>query len=101
MSSSLHASKHLPIIVIHGQLESVMIAVSVAIQRMQPEEKLAVRSPNAVAAARSTVFLVEVSRQGAQAGARNLGASTQVTSVTGCVEVSPANNPANAALLTA
>jgi len=42
-----------------------------------------------------------VARQGAQAGGANLGAATQVTSVTGTVEVSPANNPANTALLTA
>jgi len=82
-------------------LESGKIAVSVAKQRMQPGEKLEVHTPNAVAAVRGTVFVVEVSRQGAQAGGGNLGASTQVTSVTGSVEVSPSNNPANAALLTA
>ena len=82
-------------------LESGKIAVSVAKQRMQPGEKLEVHTPNAVAAVRGTVFVVEVSRQGAQAGGGNLGAATQVTSVTGSVEVSPSNNPANAALLTA
>ena len=82
-------------------LESGKIAVSVAKQRMQPGEKLEVHTPNAVAAVRGTVFVVEVSRQGAQTGGGNLGASTQVTSVTGSVEVSPSNNPANAALLTA
>ncbi|HEV8226201.1 MAG TPA: FecR domain-containing protein, partial [Methylomirabilota bacterium] len=82
-------------------LESGKIAVSVAKQRMQPGEKLEVHTPNAVAAVRGTVFVVEVSRQGAQTGGGNLGATTQVTSVTGSVEVSPANNPANAALLTA
>lgn len=82
-------------------LESGKIAVSVAKQRMQPGEKLEVHTPNAVAAVRGTVFVVEVSRQGAQAGVGNLGASTQVTSVTGSVEVSPSSNPANAALLTA
>jgi FecR protein len=82
-------------------LESGKIAVSVAKQRMQPGEKLEVHTPNAVAAVRGTVFVVEVSRQGAQAGGGNLGASTQVTSVTGSVEVSPSSNPANAALLTA
>ena len=82
-------------------LESGKIAVSVAKQRMQPGEKLEVHTPNAVAAVRGTVFVVEVSHQGAQAGEGNLGASTQVTSVTGSVEVSPSSNPANAALLTA
>src|SRR6266850_7142875 len=82
-------------------LESGKIAVAVAKQRMQPGEKLEVHTPNAVAAVRGTVFVVEVSRQGAQAVGGNLGASTQVTSVTGAVEVSPSSNPANAALLTA
>ena len=82
-------------------LESGKIAVAVAKQRMKPGERLEVHTPNAVAAVRGTVFVVEVARQGAQAGGGNLGAATQVTSVTGSVEVSPSNNPANAALLTA
>jgi FecR-like protein len=82
-------------------LESGRIAVSVAKQRMKPGEKFEVHTPNAVAAVRGTVFVVEVSRQGAQAGGGNLAAATQVTSVTGSVEVTPSNNPANAALLTA
>ena len=82
-------------------LESGKIAVAVAKQRMKPGEKLEVHTPNAVAAVRGTVFVVGVARQGAQAGGGNLGAATQVTSVTGSVEVSPANNPANTALLTA
>jgi hypothetical protein len=82
-------------------LDSGKIAVAVAKQRMKPGEKLEVHTPNAVAAVRGTVFVVEVARQGAQAGGGNLGAATQVTSVTGSVEVSPANNPANTALLTA
>ena len=82
-------------------LESGKIAVAVAKQRMKPGEKLEVHTPNAVAAVRGTVFVVEVARQGAQAGGGNLGAATQVTSVTGSVEVTPSNNPANAALLTA
>src|SRR5262245_7028654 len=82
-------------------LESGKIAVSVAKQKMKPGETLEVHTPNAVAAVRGTVFVVEVARQGAQAGGGNLGAATQVTSVTGTVEVSAANNPANPALLTA
>jgi len=82
-------------------LESGKIAVSVAKQKMKPGETLEVHTPNAVAAVRGTIFVVEVARQGAQAGGANLGAATQVTSVTGTVEVSPANNPANTALLTA
>ena len=82
-------------------LESGKIAVAVAKQRMKPGERLEVHTPNAVAAVRGTVFVVEVSRQGAQAGGGNLGTATQVTSVTGSVEVSPSNSPANTALLTA
>ena len=82
-------------------LESGKIAVSVAKPRMKPGETLEVHTPNAVAAVRGTVFVVEVSRQGVQAGGANLGAATQVTSVTGSVAVSPSNNPANTALLTA
>ena len=82
-------------------LESGKIAVAVVKQRMKPGERLEVHTPNAVAAVRGTVFVVEVARQGAQAGGGNLGAATQVTSVTGSVEVSPSNNPANTALLTA
>src|SRR5499433_4264719 len=82
-------------------LKSGKIAVSVAKQKMKPGETLEVHTPNAVAAVRGTVFVVEVARQGAQAGGGNLGAATQVTSVTGTVEVSAANNPANTALLTA
>lgn len=82
-------------------LESGKIAVAVAKQRMKPGEKLEVHTPNAVAAVRGTVFVVEVARQGAQATPGNLGAATQITSVTGSVEVSPSNNPANTALLTA
>src|SRR5712664_1378009 len=84
-----------------GRAVVTVRAVSVAKQRMKPGEKLEVHTPNAVAAVRGTVFVVEVSRQGAQAGGGNLGAATQVTSVTGAVEVTPSNNPANAALLTA
>src|SRR5499427_7481542 len=82
-------------------LESGKIAVSVAKQKMKPGETLEVHTPNAVAAVRGTIFVVEVARQGAQAGGGNLGAATQVTSVRGTVEVSAANNPANTALLTA
>src|SRR5262245_32175472 len=82
-------------------LKSGKIAVSVAKQKMKPGETLEVHTPNAVAAVRGTAFVVEVARQGAQAGSGHLGAATQVTSVTGTVEVSHANNPANTALLTA
>src|SRR5262247_2932458 len=80
-------------------LESGKIAVGVAKQRMKPGETLEVHTPNAVAAVRGTVFVVEVTRQGAQAGGGNLPvipASTQVTTVQGTVQVGAlGGNPAN------
>src|SRR5215813_9195787 len=71
-------------------LESGKIAVGVAKQRMKPGETFEVHTPNAVAAVRGTVFIVEVTRQGAQAGGGNLAASTQVTTVNGTVQVGAA-----------
>src|SRR5215468_5928212 len=68
-------------------LESGKIAVGIAKQRMKPGETFEVHTPNAVAAVRGTVFIVEVNRQGAQAGGGNLAASTQVTTVNGTVQV--------------
>jgi hypothetical protein len=83
-------------------LESGKIAVGVAKQRMKPGETLEVQTPNAVAAVRGTVFVVEVTRQGAQAGGGNLAASTQVTTVQGTVQVGAiGGNLANSALVNA
>ena len=83
-------------------LESGKIAVGVAKQRMKPGETLEVHTPNAVAAVRGTVFVVEVTRQGAQVGGGNLPATTQVTTVQGSVQVGAlGGNPANAALVNA
>jgi hypothetical protein len=83
-------------------LESGKIAVGVAKQRMKPGETLEVHTPNAVAAVRGTVFVVEVTRQGAQVGGGNLPASTQVTTVQGTVQVGAiGGNPANTALVNA
>src|ERR1700730_17622591 len=83
-------------------LESGKIAVGVAKQRMKPGETLEVHTPNAVAAVRGTVFVVEVTRQGAQAGGGNLAANTQVTTVQGSVQVGAiGGNPANTALVNA
>jgi len=83
-------------------LESGKIAVGVAKQRMKPGETLEVHTPNAVAAVRGTVFVVEVTRQGAQAGGGNLAATTQVTTVQGTVQVGAiGGNPANTAFVNA
>src|SRR6266478_4701055 len=81
-------------------LESGKIAVSVAKQRMKPGEKLEVHTPNAVAAVRGTVFVVEVSRQGAQGPAGPLAANTLVTCVNGAVDVAPRANLGQSAVLT-
>jgi len=83
-------------------LESGKVAVGVAKQRMKPGETLEVHTPNAVAAVRGTVFVVEVTRQGAQAGGGNLAATTQVTTVQGTVQVGAiGGNPANTAFVNA
>lgn len=62
-------------------LSSGKIAVAVAKQRMKPGETLEVHTPNAVAAVRGTVFVVEVEPQSAG------GTNTQVTTVHGAVAV--------------
>jgi hypothetical protein len=82
-------------------LESGKIAVAVARQRMKPGDRLEVHTPNAVAAVRGTVFVVEVKRQGAQQGGGNLGANTEVTTVHGTVEVGSLANPAHTTLVNA
>src|SRR5438128_4609825 len=68
------------------------IAVGVAKQRMQPGERLEVHTPNAVAAVRGTVFVVEVTQQGAQGTPGPLAANTLVTCVNGVVDVAPRAN---------
>jgi hypothetical protein len=61
-------------------LDSGKIAVAVAKDRMQPGEQIEVKTPNAVAAVRGTVFVVEVIRASASA-ADAQGGVTSVTSV--------------------
>jgi hypothetical protein len=75
-------------------LESGKIAVSVARQLMKPGDRLEVHTPNAVAAVRGTVFVVEVNRQGAQLGGGSPVANTEVITVHGTVEVGSLSNPA-------
>jgi hypothetical protein len=81
-------------------LTSGKIAVGVAKQRMKPGERLEVHTPNAVAAVRGTVFVVEVTRQGAQNAGGALSAHTQVTTVHGTVEVGPVGRPGTTTFLT-
>jgi hypothetical protein len=73
-------------------LSAGKIAVGVAKQRMRPGERLEVQTPNAVAAVRGTVFVVEVSQQGAQRGGGAVAATTVVTCVHGAVDVAPRGN---------
>ena len=49
-------------------LDSGKVAVAVAKDKMRPGEQIEVKSPNAVAAVRGTVFVVEVIRASASAG---------------------------------
>ena len=82
-------------------LESGKIAVGVARQRMKPGERIEVVTPNAVAAVRGTVFVVEVKRQGAQQGGGNLAVDTEVVTVHGTVEVGSTAHPAQTVLVNA
>jgi hypothetical protein len=82
-------------------LTSGKIAVGVAKARMKPGERLEVHTPNAVAAVRGTVFVVEVTRQGAQTTGGPLGAHTQITCVNGVVDVAPRANLTQSTQLTA
>ena len=82
-------------------LESGKIAVGVARQRMKPGERSEVQTPNAVAAVRGTVFVVEVKRQGAQLGGGSLSVDTEVVTVHGTVEVGSVANPAQTVLVNA
>src|SRR3984893_11300262 len=81
-------------------LTSGKIAVGVARQRMQPGERLEVHTPNAVAAVRGTVFVVEVTQQGAQGTPGPLPANTLVTCVNGVVDVAPRANLGQSTQLT-
>ncbi len=70
-------------------LTSGKISVAVAKQRMRPGETLDVRTPNAVAAVRGTVFVVEVQQVGtSQASGSGPGGST-----TTIIDVKPPQNP--------
>src|SRR5882672_9376882 len=60
-------------------LTSGKIAVGVVKQRMKPGDRLEVHTPNAVAAVRGTVFVVEVTQQGAQSPPSPLATNTLVT----------------------
>src|SRR5882762_6367581 len=66
-------------------LDSGKIAVSVANDRMQPGDQIEVKTPNAIAAVRGTVFVVEVIRSTADASGAQGGTTTNVFTFTGQV----------------
>lgn len=73
-------------------LTSGKIAMGVLRQRMRPGEVIEIRTPNAIAAIRGTVLVVELIREpGAAGGAARY--TTKVHVLHGLVEVSDPNNP--------
>lgn len=73
-------------------LTSGKIAMGVLRQRMRPGEVIEIRTPNAIAAIRGTVLVVELTRApGATGGAARY--TTTVHVLHGLVEVSDPNNP--------
>src|SRR5690348_8044306 len=69
-------------------LDSGKVAVAVARERMRPGESVEIRTPNAVAGVRGTVFIVDVSQATAQAGGSAAGAvTTHVVTLQGSVAV--------------
>jgi hypothetical protein len=73
-------------------LTSGKIAMGVLRQRMRPGEVIEIRTPNAIAAIRGTVLVVELTRApGAVGGAARY--TTNVHVLHGLVEVSDPNNP--------
>ncbi len=74
-------------------LASGKIAVGVARQRMRPGEILEIRTPNAVAAVRGTVLVVEIIQASASSHGGPTPATTNVHVLHGLVDVSPANVP--------
>src|SRR5581483_8178620 len=74
-------------------LSSGKVALGVLRQRMRPGEVIEIRTPNAIAAVRGTVLVVELIPQpGGSPGAPRY--TTKVSVLHGLVEVSDPNNPA-------
>jgi hypothetical protein len=60
------------------ELDTGKIAVAVAKEKMRPGERIEVKTPNAVAAVRGTVFVIEVIRASASASAAQPGVTTNL-----------------------
>src|SRR5439155_1156842 len=74
-------------------LDSGKIAVAVAKDRMQPGDQIEVKTPNAVAAVRGTVFVVEVIRSTADASGAPSLPSRQALPTLPTLPQPPVNNP--------
>src|SRR5437899_1208599 len=75
------------------QLSAGKIGLAVARQRMQPGEEIEVRTPNAVAAVRGTVFVVELIRPAKGGASGSAPFVTNVLVVKGIVDVIAINAP--------
>jgi hypothetical protein len=75
-------------------LVSGKVALGVVKDRMRPGESIEVRTPNAIAAVRGTVFAVEIIRASASSHGGPVPVRTNVYVMRGRVAVSDPNNPA-------
>ena len=78
-------------------LDSGKVAVAVAKDKMRPGEQIEVKSPNAVAAVRGTVFVVEVIRASASADDAQGGVTTNHYVFTGSVALTVGSQVVNVA----
>ncbi len=76
-------------------LDSGKVAVAVAKEKMRPGETIEVKSPNAVAAVRGTVFIVEVIRASASADNAQGGATVNHYVLTGSVALTVGSQVVN------
>ena len=78
-------------------LDSGKVAVAVAKDKMRPGEQIEVKSPNAVAAVRGTVFVVEVIRASASADNAQGGVTTNHYVFTGSIALTVGSQLVNVA----
>src|SRR6266404_4346242 len=78
-------------------LDSGKVAVAVAKDKMRPGEQIEVKSPNAVAAVRGTVFVVEVIRASASADNAQGGVTTHHYVFTGSIALTVGSQIVNVA----
>ena len=76
-------------------LDSGKIAVAVAKDKMRPGDQIEVRTPNAVAAVRGTVFVVEVLRASAATSQAQAGVTTNVFAFAGALVLTVGNQSLN------